>query len=325
MRASRTRTNTTTRKTTTSPEPAGRGPRSGIVVIDKPAGWTSHQVVGRIRRIAGTRKVGHAGTLDPMATGVLVVGVNRATRLLGHLMLTEKAYEATIRLGVSTLSDDADGDVVASPGAELGGSAGITLPQLIAQMRPLTGEILQVPTAVSAIKVDGVRSYVRVRTGAEVDLVARRVMVSRFDLVDYRAGRSGETAVVDLDVAVECSSGTYVRALARDLGASLGTGGHLTRLRRTRVGPYAIAQAQTLDEAAAALDLVDIADVAAATFPVVVVDVALSDCVRNGRRLEDFSLGAPRAALFSDDGDFLALYRQAGATAVPESVFVLPR
>jgi tRNA pseudouridine55 synthase len=260
-----------------------------------------------------------------MATGVLVVGVNRATRLLGHLMLTEKAYEATIRLGVSTVTDDADGEVVAASGAVLGAPGGVTAAALELELRRLTGDLRQVPSSVSAIKIDGVRAYAKVRAGEDVELAARRVTVSRFEVVACRSGLAGETPVVDLDVLVECSSGTYVRALARDLGTGLDTGGHLTRLRRTRVGPYGLRQAQTLDEAAEHLQLVDIAEVAAATFPVVVVNATRADAVRYGRRLTDFSLGAARAALFSDDGEFLALYRQADAAALPESVFVLPR
>ena len=189
--------------------------QSGVLVIDKPAGWTSHQVVGRIRKLAGTRKVGHAGTLDPMATGVLVIGIGKATRLLGHLALTEKAYDATIRLGVSTVTDDADGEVTATAGAY-----GVTDYQIEAALAALRGEVMQVPSAVSAIKIDGVRSYAKVRSGQDVALPPRPVTVDRLEVAGRRDLQASDVDVVDLDVAVECSSGTYVRALARDLGSA---------------------------------------------------------------------------------------------------------
>ncbi len=208
-------------------------------MVDKPAGLTSHDVVARGRRLAGTRKVGHAGTLDPMATGVLVLGVERATKLLGHLALTTKEYAATIRLGQSTITDDAEGEVTGGAPADA-----VTEEAVRAGIAPLTGEILQVPSSVSAIKVDGQRSYARVRAGEEVELAARPVTVSRFELLAVRRA----DGVLDLDVLVECSSGTYIRALARDLGAALGVGGHLTALRRTRVGPFGLAEAHTLPE-----------------------------------------------------------------------------
>jgi tRNA pseudouridine55 synthase len=207
----------------------------GLVVVDKPQGWTSHDVVGRTRRLARTRKVGHAGTLDPMATGVLVLGIGKATRLLGHLALTEKQYDGTIRLGQTTVTDDAEGEVVTTHDA-----SAVTDEAIAAGVATLTGEIQQVPTAVSAVKVDGVRSYARVRAGEDVELKARPVTVSRFEVL----ARRGD----DLDVTVTCSSGTYVRALARDLGAALGVGGHLTALRRTRVGPFELAAARTLEQ-----------------------------------------------------------------------------
>jgi tRNA pseudouridine55 synthase len=223
------------------------GAADGIVVVDKPAGWTSHDVVGRIRRLAGTRRVGHAGTLDPMATGVLVVGVGRATRLLGHLAARDKDYDATIRLGVTTTSDDADGEVVTSTDASTVGDAAIRV-----AMTALTGDLEQVPSAVSAVKVDGVRAYAKVRAGEPVELKARPVQVARFELRERR----GE----ELDVGVTCSTGTYVRALARDLGAALGVGAHLTALRRTRVGAIGLDRARTLDELADEFVLVPLAD-----------------------------------------------------------------
>ncbi|WP_159809045.1 tRNA pseudouridine(55) synthase TruB [Cellulomonas citrea] len=217
----------------------------GVVVVDKPAGWTSHDVVGRMRRLAGTRKVGHAGTLDPMATGVLVIGIGRATRLLTYVTGADKEYLATIRLGASTTTDDAEGEVLSAPGAP-----GLDLDRVRAALVPLTGDLLQVPSAVSAIKVDGQRAYARVRAGQDVQLAARPVHVAEFELL---AAREVDTWT-DLDVRVVCSSGTYVRALARDLGAALGTGGHLTALRRTRVAGFTLAQARTLDELAAQAD-----------------------------------------------------------------------
>ena len=192
---------------------------------------TSHDVVARVRRLAGTRKVGHAGTLDPMATGVLVLGVERATRLLGHLMLTEKAYDATARLGVATVTDDAEGDVTATVSA-----AHLDEATVRAAFAEQVGELDQVPTAVSAVKVDGVRAYQRVRDGEDVVLEPRRVTVHELTVADVRAG--GEH--VDVDLSLRCSSGTYVRAIARDVGAALGVGGHLTALRRTAVGPYGL-------------------------------------------------------------------------------------
>jgi tRNA pseudouridine55 synthase len=286
------------------------------VVVDKPAGWTSHQVVGRIRRLAGTRKVGHAGTLDPMATGVLVVGVERATRLLGHLILTDKAYLATIRLGVSTVTDDAEGEVLAVTAA-----AHVTPDQVERELAAFRGDIAQVPSSVSAIKVDGVRSYARVRSGEDVALVPRPVTVSRFEVLAVRSAVAGETPVLDLDVVVECSSGTYVRALARDLGTALQVGGHLTALRRTRVGPFDLSQAQTLEAAAEGLALLDISDVARRCFATHTLDAEQVEHVRHGRRLAGLHLTVPVTALLSDEGQFLALYRPSGDDAVAISVF----
>lgn len=212
---------------------------SGLVIVDKPGGMTSHDVVARIRRLARTRRVGHAGTLDPMATGVLVIGVEKATRLLGHLMLTEKTYEATIRLGQSTSTDDAEGEPTGgSPASH------VTREALAGEIAKLTGDILQVPSSVSAIKVNGQRAYKLTRAGEAPELAARPVTVYEFRVTDVRA--DGDFRAVD--ATVRCSSGTYIRALARDLGAALGTGGHLTALRRTAVGPYSLAQAHTLEE-----------------------------------------------------------------------------
>ena len=202
---------------------------SGLVIVDKPGGMTSHDVVARVRRLARTRRVGHAGTLDPMATGVLVVGIEKATRLLGHLMLTEKTYHATIRLGQSTSTDDAEREPAGG-----GTAAGVTSEALDAGIARLTGPILQVPPGVSAIKVNGQRAYKLTRAGAAPELAARPVTVRQFSIT----GRRRDGDLLDVGVVVRCSSGTYIRALARDLGAALGTGGHLTALRRTAVGPF---------------------------------------------------------------------------------------
>ncbi len=286
------------------------------MIVDKPSGWTSHDVVGRVRRLAETRKVGHAGTLDPMATGVLVIGVGRATRLLGHLQLADKEYVATVRLGQSTITDDAEGDVVIStPAGHLDAEA------ITAAMAPLTGSIEQVPSSVSAIKVEGQRSYARVRAGEDVDLPARPVTVEAFELGEVRPSDD----VVDADVRVVCSSGTYVRALARDLGEALGVGGHLTMLRRTRVGSFDLASAHTLDELEADFVVTDLNRAARSSFPTLDLDDAQAGDVRFGRPLAGLALGSDRpVALFDPDGHFLALYEQRADDARAVAVFVGP-
>ena len=281
-------------------------PPSCLVVVDKPGGMTSHDVVAKVRRAMGTRKVGHAGTLDPMATGVLVLGVERATRLLGHLMLTDKTYDATIRLGVTTTTDDAEGEVVAAAD-----TAGLDETAVRTALESFVGEIEQVPSAVSAIKVDGKRAYQRVRDGEDVVLQPRRVTVHAIEV------RSVDGP--ELTVRVHCSSGTYVRALARDLGAALGVGGHLTALRRTRVGDF------TLDEANTDLEhlvVMPLDRAARRSFPAYDLDGEQARAVRYGRAL-DLELGHDgEVAVFDPDGVFLALYRQDGSTARPSAVFV---
>ncbi len=290
----------------------------GLLVVDKPAGWTSHQVVGRCRRILGTRKVGHAGTLDPMATGVLVVGVNRATRLLGHLALHDKRYLATVRLGVETVTEDADGEVTAVRGASGADTAAIR-----AAMGALTGRIAQVPSAVSAIKIDGKRSYARVRAGEDVVLPSRDVHVSRFDLQATRSSEVDGVPCLDLDVDVECSSGTYVRALARDLGTALGTGGHLTALRRTRVGGYTLDDV-TVDvtiEHPEPVRLMTMADAGRRSFALVELDESEARAVSYGKAVERSLTGL--TGLLDPQGTLIALYRPAGnGLAVPEAVLV---
>lgn len=294
-------------------------PDPGLVVVDKPAGWTSHDVVGRMRRLASTRKVGHAGTLDPMATGVLVLGIGRGTRLLTYVVGADKDYTATIRLGQATVTDDAEGDVTATADA-----SGVSEQQIADAVTALTGEIQQVPSTVSAIKVDGQRAYARARQGEDVELAARPVTVSRFEVLAVRRA----DALIDLDVEVTVSSGTYVRALARDLGRALGVGGHLTALRRTRVGGFTLDSAHSLDFLG---DLVDeggdvprlpLGEAAAAVMPVVTLDARGATALGYGQRIgapEDAPPG-PMAAL-SETGDLIAVVERAGDRLKPEVVF----
>lgn len=289
---------------------------SGLVVVDKPAGITSHDVVARVRRLAGTRKVGHAGTLDPMATGVLVVGVERATRLLGHLMLTEKAYDATARLGVTTVTDDAEGEVTATVS-----TAHLDEAAVRAAFAEQVGELAQVPSAVSAVKVDGVRAYQRVRSGEAVILEPRPVTVHELTVTEVRRVSTGPTTeAVDVDLSLRCSSGTYVRAVARDVGAALGVGGHLTALRRTAVGPYGLGLARTLDELTASFALLPVAEAARAAFPSRDLDEVTAGSIRVGRALDVHLDGM--TALFAPDGEFLALYEPHDGGARAVAVFV---
>ncbi|MGI5282959.1 tRNA pseudouridine(55) synthase TruB [Nonomuraea polychroma] len=285
---------------------------SGLIIVDKPADWTSHDVVAKMRRIAGTRRVGHAGTLDPMATGVLVIGVEKATRLLGHLALTEKVYEATIRLGASTNTDDAEGEVTATASA-----AGVTTAEIHKGVAALTGEIMQVPPQVSAIKVNGQRAYKTARAGGEVELAARPVTVRAFDVLNIRVHED----VVDVDAVVTCSSGTYIRALARDLGAALGVGGHLTRLRRTQVGPYDLALAKTIEQLAEECVILPIGEAVAAAFPRRDVTAEEARVVAHGGRLPAIGLGKGPIGVFGPEGELLALVEEQGRTAKPIAVF----
>ncbi|WP_445263129.1 tRNA pseudouridine(55) synthase TruB [Pseudokineococcus sp. 1T1Z-3] len=287
---------------------SGPAPPGGLLVVDKPAGWTSHDVVARTRRLAGTRRVGHAGTLDPMATGVLVLGVDRTTKLLTHLTRADKEYRAVVRLGEATTTDDAEGEVLSSAGA-----AGVDGAALEAAAAPLRGRVEQVPSAVSAVKVDGRRAYARVRAGEEVALAARPVEVSALELGQSRAavGVSG-AAVVDVDLRCVVSSGTYVRALARDLGAALGCGGHLVALRRTRVGAYGLDVARTLEQLEETFSLLPLADAARAAFPARDLSAEEAQDLAHGRPLapaEDGVVGTPEApvAAFAADGTLVAL------------------
>jgi len=291
-----------------------------LIIVDKPAGWTSHDVVARIRRLAGTRRVGHAGTLDPMATGVLVVGVEKATRLLGHLTLTDKDYLATIRLGQATDTGDAEGTISG------GGPAGaLSIDAVRAGAAGLTGQIQQVPPAVSAIKVGGQRAYKLARQGAPPVLPARTVTVRSFAITAARP--LGD--LMDMDAAVTCSSGTYVRALARDLGDALGVGGHLTMLRRTRVGPYDLSAARSLDDLASGLDqpgaelaMVPLEDAAAAAFPSRSLTEMEARSLSHGARLPAAGLGPGPVAAFGPDGTLVALVTEEDGTARSLAVFV---
>ncbi len=300
------------------PPSGAADPTDGLLVVDKPGGWTSHDVVGRVRRLAGTRKVGHAGTLDPMATGVLVLGVNRATRLLTYLVGADKEYTATIRLGQATVTDDAEGEVTAAAGA-----APLPPGALESALAPLRGPIDQVPSSVSAIKVDGQRSYARVRGGEQVELAARPVVIHRFDVLDQRGATAADgTAVTDLDVVVGCSSGTYVRALARDLGAALGTGGHLTALRRTRVGPFTLdgaadlAALGTAHEAGRPVPLLSLTAASRAVFPVRELSERETTAVRYGQRVAASGQPGPVAAT-APAGHVVALLEDRGDQARP--------
>ena len=287
-------------------------PPAGLVVVDKPAGPTSHDVVARVRRLAGTRKVGHAGTLDPMATGVLVLGIGRATRLLGHLVAGEKAYDATIRLGASTVTDDAEGEVTGGAPAD-----GLAEADVRAALGAFRGEIDQVPTKVSAVKVDGRRAYDRVRAGEDVALEARRVTIHALEVGTART----EGPHLDVDVSLRCSAGTYVRAVARDLGEALGVGGHLTALRRTGVGPFGIDRARTLEQLDEELGLVGIDEAARSAFPSVDLGEDDARAVGHGRALVATLPGTGPVALFAPDGRFLALYEQRGDEARAVAVF----
>jgi tRNA pseudouridine55 synthase len=295
--------------------------QGGLIVVDKPAGLTSHDVVSRIRRLAGTRRVGHAGTLDPMATGVLVVGTEKATRLLGYLALTEKEYTATIRLGQATDSDDADGEIISAASA-----SAVPQERLRQAIASLRGEISQVPPSVSAVKVGGQRSYKLTRQGAPPRLEPRAVTVHALCVRDLRP----DGDLLDVDVSVTCSSGTYIRALARDLGEALGVGGHLTYLRRTRVGPYLASEARTLDELAERLDVLPLAAAAAAAFPRLDLTDGQAARLAHGGRLMASEPGVPGpdeadqrpVAAFAPDGSLTALVSVESGVCKPLAVFV---
>ena len=279
-------------------------PPPGLVVVDKSAGMTSHDVVGRCRRLFGTRKVGHAGTLDPMATGVLVVGIERATKILGLLTTTEKSYAATVRLGQTTSTEDAEGEILQTVSTER-----VTDDDIDTAVAGFRGDIDQVPSAVSAIKVDGQRAYKLAREGKTVELAARRVRITRFAVGAVRR----TDGFVDVDVEIDCSSGTYVRALARDVGATLGVGGHLTALRRTRVGRYGLGEAHTLDQLSESARLSYSLDEACLLgFPRRELTDAESESASNGRALTPFGIDGVYAAT-APDGRVIALLSDDGS------------
>lgn len=275
---------------------------AGLVIVDKPPGITSHDVVGRCRRIFATRRVGHAGTLDPMATGLLVIGVERATKILGLLSGAPKSYAATIRLGQSTSTDDAEGEVLHEVSAQH-----LTDQAITAAMGRFRGDISQVPSAVSAVKIGGRRAYRLAREGQTVELAARPVSIDRFELLAVRHGR-----LVDVDVEVDCSSGTYIRALARDLGDALGVGGHLIALRRTRVGRFGLDQARSLDDLAEQPRLsLTLDEACLLLFPGRQLSAEEADATGHGRALTPAGIDGVYAA-HTADGQVIALLRDDG-------------
>lgn len=285
--------------------------QTGFVVVDKPPAMTSHDVVARMRRIAKTRKVGHGGTLDPMATGVLVLAVGRITRLLTYVTGCDKSYDAVIRLGQATVTDDAEGEVTTTADATSVTDAGIE-----AVLAPLRGEIQQVPSAVSAIKADGQRAYKRVRDGEDVQLKARPVTISRLDVTGVDRGEH-----LDVSVTVDCSSGTYIRAIARDLGAALGVGGHLTALRRTRVGGFTLAEARTLDQLAEAETPIthSTVDTVRRLMPIRVIDADEVRKLGYGQKLSPTGQPGPYAAVGPDEV-VAAILTEDGKSARPAVV-----
>ena len=265
--------------------------------MDKPAGMTSHDVVSRVRREFGTRKVGHAGTLDPMATGVLILGIERGTKFLAHMVTATKAYNATISLGASTTTDDFEGEIISQTSA-----AHITDAEIISAIANLTGDIMQKPAKVSAIKIDGKRAYQRVRDGEDVDIPARPVTVNRFEVLESRQSPR------EVDVVVECSSGTYIRSLARDLGEALGVGGHLTALRRTEVGPFSLDDASPLDSMELSLNL---DEALVRCYPRLDVTAEESHKLAMGQWLEPRGVKGTYAAV-GPDGRSIALVKEKG-------------
>ena len=300
---------------------------SGLLLVDKPEGFTSHDVVAKLRGIVGTRKIGHAGTLDPMATGLLVIGVNSATKLLTFLVGEDKTYIATIRLGASTITDDRESEYLSV--ASSGDVDALTELDITDAIRPLTGEIMQVPSSVSAIKIDGERAYAKVRGGDEVKLAARPVTIARFEVLgEMRRETVGDQQFIDLDVIIDCSSGTYIRALARDLGVALEVGGHLTALRRTRVGAYQVTDSQALaDLKKGEVKLFPIADAAREAFDV--RELAAEEVVdlRHGKRIEvgviaENATAKDRViAAFAPTGELIAMLTKAGSTLKSLVVF----
>ncbi|THV39428.1 tRNA pseudouridine(55) synthase TruB [Glycomyces buryatensis] len=292
-------------------------PHPGLIVVDKPQGITSHGVVARMRRICGTRKIGHGGTLDPMATGVLILAIGKATKLLTYVSGLDKSYVATIRLGQNTITDDAEGDVIAETDAS--GVEGAAIRSALVSM---TGEIDQVPSAVSAVKIDGKRAYQRVREGETVALRARRVTIASIEIGRIRRSET----FTDIDVDVSCSSGTYIRAIARDLGDTLGVGGHLTALRRTRIGNFGIDVAATLDElaerseAGESLGALTMGQAAARLMPTRTATEAEAKALSYGKSIDAAGIEG-RYAVLGEQGELLAVMTEEGDRAKPETVF----
>lgn len=282
-----------------------------FIIVDKPAGWTSHDVVAKMRGVFKTRRIGHGGTLDPMATGVLILGINRATKLLSYVAGTEKEYRATIRFGAATVTDDAEGEVTETISAKH-----LDRETVEAAIKKYRGTFDQVPSAISAVKIKGQTAYKRVRAGEEVEIPARTISVREFELMDFRSVAD----FVDVDVRVSCSSGTYIRALARDLGRDLEVGGHLTALRRTRVGQFEIGQAQTVAEVEKQANRISLADMGARLFAKMVVDEQTARAVRNGQRLNLGNL-IGLTAVFDESGGLLAVYEPMLDLAKPVVVF----
>jgi len=280
---------------------------SGIALIDKQQGFTSHDVVAKLRKLLGTKKIGHAGTLDPMATGLLLMGVGAGTKLMQYLSGLDKTYLATIRLGASSSTDDAHGEL-----GELRDASQVSREQLETEILKLTGNIEQVPSSVSAIKVDGKRAYDLVRAGEEVVLKSRKVTVSRFEIV-------GEPLVVekylDINVEVDCSSGTYIRALARDLGEALGVGGHLTALRRTRIGSFEVSNAREITQEPT---LVTNLEVLKTLMPEVVISQQQEIDLRHGKRL---ALEISGTSCATANGRLVAVIEPVGSEAKSSVVF----
>ena len=289
--------------------------RSGLVLIDKPSDFTSHDVVAKVRKAVGTKKVGHAGTLDPLATGLLVLGIESGTKLLTFLVGADKTYHATIRLGAATVSDDSQSEFTFTADPAL--IASITDQQIRAEISKLTGKILQRPSSVSAIKVDGKRAYDLVRSGEKLELKKRGVSVYRFE-IKSEITRSG--SFIDLEVEIDCSSGTYIRALARDLGEQLGVGGHLTRLRRTRVGQFDIDSANQLSELDN-LKLIDLAEAASGIFrSIVLSDQEVID-LGHGKKIPARGQGAGLFAGVNQAGKLVAVLEPANSDLKSVVVF----
>ena len=285
----------------------------GIVLVDKPSGPTSHDVVAKMRKLFNTRKVGHAGTLDPMATGMLVIGVGRATRLLGFFTAHEKEYLGTVCLGVTTTTDDAQGEVLTTTS-----TAKITESMILEAVREFRGPIMQQPSAVSAIKIDGKRAYARVRAGEEVDIPPRSVIIHDLEILNITRNEAADTFEVELRVV--CSAGTYIRALARDIGNKLGVGGHLTALRRTRSGVFEnMTPMEKLQESPQYLDL---SDAVRTAFPVLTLSLEDSSKARNGVRLPTpIDVESGNVGVFDSEGFAIGIFDNSDSELKPLVVF----